>query len=299
MDDLIRQIQDRQFKTRQERRRREGDEARSQVVVAACRTVAGWKAGSIVRAGWLPENEEDVVLQLAWAIHDLAAAIGRCGLADRVQQLAAEDSDPARQYALNLILLAGREGTREELELRVQEVWRHPSVWREVAASLATLPEMLWRPRASQPGAARDICHRVKQTGRLERDRVARVGPSREQVPDEAVGPGVAAGPGAVSIQTQVLPLKEAAEILGVSLRKAYKMHRAGELRGPAGKPYRAYRRSVEELLETPRTMPDAAPSEPAPSNQAGRGQEAATQERRQPCRRERSPQGYQFFELP
>jgi hypothetical protein len=123
--------------------------------------------------------------------------------------------------------------------------------------------------------------------------------PSREQVPDEAVGPGVAAGPGTVSIQTQVLLLKEAAEILGVSLRKAYKMHRAGELRGPAGKPYRACRRSVEELLETPRTMPDAAPSEPAPSNQAGQGQGAATQERRQPCRRERSPQGYQFFELP
>ncbi len=95
----------------------------------------------------------------------------------------------------------------------------------------------------------------------------------------------------------EIIPLKEAARLLSVSLRKAYKMHQAGELQGPAGKPYRAYKWSVVELLRTPRITSELA--SPAPATQPEQPPSPATQGQKQPRRQGRSPQGYQFFELP
>ena len=128
---------------------------------------------------------------------------------------------------------------------------------------------------------------------------LAAAGSVIEGKPGPDWGGGKTPAPASMQAEIEVMPLSEAARLLGVSLRKAYKMHRAGELQGPAGKPYRAYKRSVEELLGTPRIPPQASSVQPGPASQPHQRNAATTQAGRQPPRRKRSPQGFQFFHLP
>jgi hypothetical protein len=143
VDDILNLIQARQDQADQEKRRRKRDADRREALVAACETVARWGGDSVVRPGSSPAGEEDEVMQLAWAVRDLAGATGRCGLAGRLEELAGEEGDPARRYALGLVVLAGREGKREELERRVNDAWTRPTVWRDVVAWIRQLPGIL------------------------------------------------------------------------------------------------------------------------------------------------------------
>jgi hypothetical protein len=118
-----------------------------------------------------------------------------------------------------------------------------------------------------------------------------------KQGPDR--GDGKTPAPTSMQAEIEVMPLSEAARLLGVSLRKACKMRRAGELQGPAGKPYRAYRRSVEELLRTPRIPPQTSSVQPGPASQPEQRNVATTQAGQQRHRRKRSPRGFEFFHLP
>src|SRR5687768_8040106 len=131
MDDILDRIKRRQDDEIRKRRQQDEEAARCQAVATACEVVASWGPDSVVNLMGRDDEEDDVAVQLAWAFHDLAAAITRCRLADKVRELSGVQDDPARSYALGLVDLAGQEWRREELEQRVKRAWSCPAVWRE------------------------------------------------------------------------------------------------------------------------------------------------------------------------
>lgn len=138
MDGFIEQIQQRLDAISLLRHREERDRIERETLASTCREVAGWGPGSVVVPGWRPAGEDDAAVQLGWAFQGLAKAVGRCGMAGRLEELAAEEGDPARAFAFGLVSLAGREATREETERRVRDAWTRPTVWRDVAAWIST-----------------------------------------------------------------------------------------------------------------------------------------------------------------
>lgn len=151
MDGLVEEIRRRRSGNDGERRGRNLDPMKH--LAALCGEVAGWSSASVVEPGWRAADADDAVVQLAWAVRDLHAAVAASGLAGRLDELAAGAAEPAASYAWGLVRLAGAEGKRLELEDRVREAWADPTVWREVARWFARLSDHLQRGEAAEAAA--------------------------------------------------------------------------------------------------------------------------------------------------
>jgi hypothetical protein len=143
VDGLVEELKRQRAAGNRERRERERASAGGERLTALCDEVAGWGPASVVEPGWREADAADTVVQLAWAIRDLHAAVAACGLVGRLGELAAGAVEPAACYAWGLLRLAGGEGKRLELEDRVRAAWADPTVWREVARWFRMLPTLL------------------------------------------------------------------------------------------------------------------------------------------------------------
>lgn len=207
MDGVLEQIEQAKDQVRKAQRQLERDASRREAVVAACETVAGWGPGCVVGLA-SPAVEEDMVMQLAWAIIDLAAAVSRSGMAARLAELAVEHGEPARSYALGLVVLACKEGVREELDRRVDAAWSRPEVWRDVAAWIRRLPDLLLP--IGQPTITM-----VSDAIRPEPRSVATAAETPKQGPAAEAG---TASAGQVPVPPEALSKEDAARFLGVGV---------------------------------------------------------------------------------
>lgn len=212
MDGVVEELKRRRDAGDRERRQQERHAAGCERVAALCAEVAGWTPASVVEPGWRAADADDAVVQLAWAVRDLHAAMAACGLIGRLEELTAGAADPAAVYAWGLLRLAGGEGKRLELEDRVRDAWADPSVWREVAVWFRRLPTLL-PTSAAVPDAG-------IQTGRDDRD-----GP----------GDGVAEAPRAV--ESPYLTAEEAAAYLRTTVQGLYSMRKRGLVHPLPGRP--------------------------------------------------------------
>lgn len=229
MDGLVEELKRRRATGDRERQERERDDSGRNHLAALCGEVAAWGAASVVEPGWREADADDAVVQLAWAVRDLHAAVAACGLVGRLEELAAGATDPAARYAWGLLRLAGEEGKRLELEVRLSEVWADPTGWREVASWFKALPTLLDPPAAG--------------TG-VE-------GPVEGHAPDPQA---VAAAPRR-SVDSPYLTADEAAEYLRTTVQGVYSLRKRNLLHPLPGRSGRLLftREALDRYMQTRR----------------------------------------------
>lgn len=277
MDDLLSLIERQHDLARQERRRTQDEVALRECVVAACHAVAAWGPDSVVEPGWRPVEQDDTVVQLAWTFCDLARAIDLCSLTDHLG--IKEEGEPARAYALALLVLAGRDGKHEELERCVRAAWTEPAVWREVAGWIRRLPALLWpvQPQVTCSVVEARVIRTLPDAGSnregqvVEAESVPAAGSSRREDPRgrHVRRPSSQAAVPFAHDLPQEVTTAQAAEILGVS-KDTVLVYRARGLLparniAPPGstKPIYMFPRDAVVSIRTTYDTEQPAPSQP------------------------------------